>query len=182
MKLVRNFLVTQVNALNTVCRAFELDLCCVPNTVDKRSTMIINETTCRKYSLSMSNLANIVCSLETYEPKLQPLRIGGKSTDALISEGGMAVFADRLAKNDLPIRLVMKNDLIAPRFGAIPSDTKAEVSCMLKLSTYSFVAAHHRQRPVPFYDLFVELSEDEYKQVLELPPTTIFRSASVSLA
>lgn len=184
MQLVRDFFISQVNETNVRGAIFELELSdTIFNTIEKRSSMILDAATCSRHNLPMHGLAGaqLVCSFETYEPVLSPQGHAGPSTDRLIVSRA-AVFAEVLEKDDLPVRSVERTETIRPSNGVIRSDMQPETLFMLELSTYFSVKAHGRQRPYPFYSFFLKLDDKEYEEIRVLSPTTIFKLVEFHLA
>ena len=136
---------------------------------NKKSSLSLDVKTCERFGipLSINNACRtLVCTLESYEPQLREPRFA---------------FVDHQQITADDVNIVNFSRKERYRFlSCAPPQRYKEVSCSLNLESFggddgTHPHPHPHTPPCPFYKLEIDLTEEEYKQCLELAPASIFR-------
>lgn len=169
MELTKKFVICKVEASDTTNAPFQLELRppgSFPWKDAEKSLFSLNTETCERYNLPQSiELVGqtIVCSFETHE--------------LVIKESGPFVRKhdeENLDHDILIIYELKKSEVISMSHKAPPQQKHTHVSRTLQLSTLSR-GGTLRAMPRPFYEIYVELTEEEYEACKQLSQETVMK-------
>jgi hypothetical protein len=131
------------------------------------SSLTLNRETCARYGIPLPlDLIGkmFTCSFESHELLFDHKNIHHVDIKPLESD-------------DLLICSVQKNEVVSLH-GIIPPTKYYEVSRILKLSSFSNgYGTHLSFLPCPFYEITLNLSDEEYEQCKVLPANTAFKAS-----
>jgi len=163
VQITKEFKIDEVKATRAINAPLQIVL-----SGEKKSFLTLNKDICTRFNIPMSlDLVDrtLVCSFESRELPLKNQRpFYG------------CVNMESFGSDDLKIDSLKKSKIMSPSFTMIPPSKHSEVSRTLELSSFGGGDGMHLSPlPCPFYQIVLELTDEEYKVCKILPPTSIFK-------
>ncbi len=165
MRITKEFRIQDVKTTRISNAPFQIMLDGNPFRREEKSSLKLDADTCARYHIPISlDLLGktLICSFESHE---LPLKDNGCFKGLINME--------LLKNDDLMIHSLSKNETVSPHLEIIPPLKHYEISRTLKL--LSFDGGAGNPRPCPFYQIVLELSDEEYEACKALPATSVIR-------
>jgi hypothetical protein len=167
MQIMKEYRIGEFSISRSDNAPFRIELDRTSWDVKEKSSLSLDRATCKRYKIPLTlDLVGrtMICSFESKELPLL--------------EGEWKGHVDYLSvrNDDLQIQSIEKKEAIRPMFNRIPPSKSNTAVCIMKLSSFGGGdGMHFHILPCPFYEITLELTEDEYEACRALSPTAVFR-------
>ncbi len=169
MRITKEFRIHEVKATRVSNAPFQIVLEGDPFRRNGESSLTLDAETCKRFCIAMSlDLVGrtLICSFESRELPLETNEHFKGHVDM-----------NAVTSDDLAIHSLHKNEHVSPSFGMIPPSKHSEVSRALQLSSFGGGdGIDPSPLPCPFYQISLELTEEEYEACKALPPASVIRA------
>lgn len=164
MKLIKKFKIHEVRATSLTFKIILGN----EESSSKESSIALDKNTCARFNIPMSlDLVGrtLICYFESRELPLEEDKYFKEQVDM-----------DSVDSDDLEIQSLKRSEVVSLSLSILPSPKHVKVSRTLKLLSFNNgEGAHYHIPHRPFYEIFVELTEEEYWSCKSLPPTSVFK-------